>query len=398
MGLLTRLRRALAAERRDAGAAGASVGIGSGNFGGMAGGGAVSPYLAENLSCVCACISATASAISSLPARVYRTTEGGRVELHDHPIARLIRRGPCERLTWPEWLEMTVASALGWGNALSVIEHDGAGRITGLRPVPWPCVLVSLLPDGTLAYDVMAFVAPWGGTGAPRRYLAGEVLHIMDRTDDGYVGRSRLSRAPEMFAAALGIQTYSAAIWRNSATPAGVVTHAARLSPESKNYLREQFSQHYEGASNARRTILLDEGMTWAQQGLSPEDSEVLESRKFSVIEICRVYQTPPPIVQDYSNNTFTNAAQASLWFAQITLTPWARKIEAAFTKYIFTDDDVHLEIDLAGLMRGSFEARWAAWGPAIAAGILTANEVREMEGFNPRPEQGELVPGAGTP
>jgi HK97 family phage portal protein len=121
---------------------------------------------------------------------------------------------------------------------------------------------------------------------------------------------------------------------------------------------------------------------------VSPEDAEVLASRRFSVEELCRIFGVPPPIVSDYTHNTFTNSAQASLWFASNTLAPWCRKIEAAFARSVFLPDEAELsvEIDLSGLMRGDYAARWAANVAAVGAGILTVDEVREAEGYNPLP------------
>lgn len=120
----------------------------------------------------------------------------------------------------------------------------------------------------------------------------------------------------------------------------------------------------------------------------------MLASRKFTVEELCRLYQVPPPIIQSYEHNTFTNSAQASLWFAQLTLTPWARKIEAEFARSLFgASRPYELVIDLSGLMRGDFVARWQAWQIAVSSEILDANEVREAEGYSLKAER---VPGLG--
>lgn len=135
----------------------------------------VNARIAENLSTVTACVGAISSTLSTLPAYVYRSVPGGREEASGHPVARLLR-APNERQTWPDWLEMTLGQALLYGNAISVIEYDGAGRATRLIPVPWQNVQVFLLPSGGLAYDIVQFIAPWGGTGTPRRYLDGEVF------------------------------------------------------------------------------------------------------------------------------------------------------------------------------------------------------------------------------
>ena len=385
-----------APERRDAGGFGIGT-LGMGEFSGV--GTALSARAAENLSAVLACVNAISSALASVPARVYRAADAGRVELPDHPVARLIQHGPNPQQTWPDFIEWTFAQALLNGNSVSVIETNSAGQVTGLRPIPWGYCQVILLPSGRMAYDVTAFVGPWGGSGEARRYLDSEVLHLRDRSDDGWIGRSRLSRAPEVLDAALGIQTYAAAVWRNFAAPSGAITHPGKLNQEARTFLRESINALHAGAANAKRIAVLDEGMSWQPFSISPEDAEVLESRRFTVAELCRLYQVPPQIVQSLESNSFTSAETASKWFAQLSLTPWACKLEAVFGKSLLADEPgVHLEIDLSGLMRGDYAARWSAYAIAVQNNILTPNEIREAEGWNPMPASlGEIVPGAGS-
>lgn len=390
MGLISRLFGRVAPEQRR------SNMIGTVGFG-MTGAATVNAHLAENLSAVLACVGAISSTIATLPAFVYLKQDGGRTEAPNHPVSRLIR-GPNTRQTWPDWVEWTLAQTLLHGNSISIIEYDGAGRVTNLLPVPWPNVLVSLLPSGRLAYDVMQYIAPWGGSGQPRRYMDDEVFHLRDRSDDGFLGRSRLSRSPEVMGQAFNLQSYMASVWRNGAMPSGALTHPGHLSSEAKTYLGESFGETYNGTTNAKRTLVLEEGMTWLPFSISPEDAEVLASRRFTVEELCRIFQVPPPIIQDYSHGTFTNTQQAALWFAQLSLTPWVRKIEAEFARTVFGDgSDYHLEIDLSGLMRGDYAARWSAYGTAIDKGILTVDEIREAEGYNPIGSAPNAAEGAST-
>ena len=353
------------------------------------GGGPVAPWAAENLSTVVACVNAISGGLGALPACVYRQLgDAGRVEAPSHPVSRLIR-APNRHQTWPDWVEFTVSQMLLWGNALSVVESDGSGRPTGLRPVPWRDVVVSLLPSGALAYDVVLYQQPWGGTGHPRRFLDSEVLHLRDRSDDGYVGRSRLSRAPDVLNAAIGLQTYSSAVWGNAATPSGMVSVPAGLSPDGLKRMTAYFEAQNTGSANAKRVLFADADAKFTPMSCSPEDAEVLASRRFSVEELCRLFNCPPPIVQSYENNTFTNSAQANTWFATNTLRPIARKIEAEFARSVFADPsgNFHIEIDLSGLMRGDYATRWTANVAAVTARILTANEVREAEGYGPLAE-----------
>ncbi|WP_096700524.1 phage portal protein [Magnetospirillum sp. 15-1] len=382
MSILDRLAGAIGYERRAADPSWSALSGG----GTLASSGAlVNARTSENLSTVLACVGAISSALASLPAYCYRVLPTGREEDRGHPVAKLTRR-PNHNMTWPDWVEFTVSEVLRFGNALSVIETDGTGQPTALRPVPWQNVQVILLPSGRLAFDVIHIVGPFGGTGQPRRYLDSEVFHLKDRSDDGLLGRSRLSRAPEVLGNALGLQEYVGSMWANQATPGGVVKIASRLDQAQYTTLAARFNQKYAGTGNAKKTMILDNGADWQPMSVSPEDAEVLASRRFSVEELCRLFQVPPPIVQDYTHNTFTNSAQAALWFAQFSLATWATKIEAEFARSVFVDDTHRLEIDLSGLTRGDWATRWQAWKIATDGGILDANEIREMEGFNPRP------------
>jgi HK97 family phage portal protein len=258
---------------------------------------------------------------------------------------------------------------------------------------------VTVLPNGRLAYDVVAYTASWGGKGTPRRLLAGEVLHVRDRSDDGYVGRSRLNRAPAVLSSAIGLQTYSGAVWQNAATPSGVVTVPAGIKKDDFNRMRESFEQAYTGAQRGGRVVFADAESRFTPLQISPEAAEVLASRRFTVEEMCRLWNVPPPIVQSYEFNTFTNSAQANTWFAMNTLRPVARKIEAEFSRSVFgAQDDHHIEIDLSGLMRGDYATRWTANVAAVEAGILTADEVREAEGYAPRSSQDPALSGGPAP
>ncbi|MBK1660749.1 phage portal protein [Paracraurococcus ruber] len=357
-------------------------------WGASSSGQVVSAYAAENLSTVSACVGAISSGLASLPPYVYRREGSTRQEAPDHPVSRLLRR-PNAQQTWPDWIETTLGSVLLHGNAVSVIETDGAGRVTGLRPIPWGNVTPILLASGALAFDITEFTAtfPLLGGGPPRRYLASEVFHLRDRSDDGYLGRSRLSRAPDVLGNAMALQHWSGSMWENQATPSGALESDKALTEPQMTRVAAQFRGRHTGTANARSVMILDNGLKWRPLSISPEDAEVLESRRFTTEELCRLFQVPPPIIQAYQFNTFTNASQASLWFAQLTLSPWARKIEAEFARSVFGPGrGYELEIDLSGLMRGDYEARWKAHEIAVKNGILSVAEVREIEGWNPAP------------
>ncbi|WP_294006922.1 phage portal protein [Sphingomonas sp.] len=334
---------------------------------------------AENLSTVLACTTAISSALAYVPALVYRRDgDGNRIEAQGHTLAKIARGGVNEQQTWPDWLEHVVASALLTGNGLAEILRAGNSQLAGFRWIPWGMVTVAYLQSGRLAYDVS------DGRGGTRRLLQGEVLHLRDRTDDGLIGRSRLSRAADTVAGVAASNTFARSFLERGAQPSGVIKHPGAMTAEQKISLREQFQERHGGAANAGRTLILDGGLEWQASQISPEDAELLETRKFGVEEICRLFQVPPPLVQDYSHNTFTNSETAGRWFAQFTLAPWARKIEAEFARSVLASG-LELELDLSGFLRGDPQTRWAAHKIALDAGVLDADEVRQVEGWNPR-------------
>lgn len=352
-------------------------------------GGIVNPRIAENLSTVLACVGAVSSAMASLPAYIYRQRERGREIDAAHPLAHLIASGPNEHQTWSDWIEWVIASVLLRGNALSQIVTDSRGMVIALKPIPWEWASVQLLPSGRLVYDVTELTHVYGGTGKPRRLLQDEVFHLRDRSDDGLLGRSRLQRAAAVVQAGLSIQEFANALYRNGVNPSGALEIEGELDDEAHDTLKRSFSESFAGPTKAAKALILEHGIKWKQISISPEDAEFLNSRRFTVEELCRLFNVPPPIAGDLTHGTFANTETLVRLFATNTLTPWVRKIESEFTRSVFsaaTRATHRLELDLSGLLRGDPAQRWQSWKIAVEAGILDTDEVREEEGYNPRP------------
>lgn len=350
-------------------------------------GGLINPRVAENLSTVLACVGAISSAMASLPAYIYRQQERGREIDATHPLAQLIASGPNEHQTWSDWIEWVMASVLLRGNALCRIITDERGAVVALKPIPWEWVSVQLLPSGRLVYDVVELTHLYGGTGKPRRLLQDEVFHLRDRSDDGLLGRSRLQRAAAVVQAGLSIQEFANALYRNGVNPSGALQVDTKLTTEQKQQLGAAFKDSFAGASRAAKALVLDQGMKWQTISISPEDAEFLASRRFTVEELARLFNVPPPMAGDLTHGTFANTETLVRLFATNTLTPWVRKLEAEFTRSVFsaaTRATHRLEMDLSGLLRGDPAQRWQAWKIAVEAGILSPDEVREEEGWNP--------------
>ena len=346
----------------------------------------VTPASAEHaLATVTACVSAISSAIASLPVWVYRTVDGGRQVDENHPLMRLVREGPNEHQSWPDWMEYTVSSTLLRGNGVSQIVTDGAGQLVELRPKPWDVTSLVQLPGDRIAYDISD-----PRSGRTQRLLQGEIFHLKDRAGDNETyGISRIARAAGTIGSSQALAHFTGALWKNGVHPSGAVEAEGRLGPEQAHALADSFREAFSGPHNAAKALILDQGLKWKSLSVSPEDAELLASRRFTVEELARIFGCPPPIIGDYTHNTFTNAETAGRWFAIFTLMPWIRKLEGEIVRSVFTGSQrqTHtVELDVSGLLRGDPAERWASHKIAVETGILTVDEVREVEGWDPRP------------
>lgn len=345
---------------------------------------AVTPPLAENMSAVFAAVQIISETVASLPLLVYREDDAGvRTATRQHPVARIFAGDANDWQTSNEWLETMTAHCLLRGNAYAEIIRDGRGAPIQVIPMHPDSVSVVQIPQtGRIRYDV---TTPHRGT---RRLLPEEVLHLKDRSDDGIIGKSRLHRARETFQTAMAVERFAGSTYRNGAALSGVVTHPDQIGPEAAKTLRESIESLYRGSSNAGRIGVFEEGMSWTALSVSPEDAQMLESRRFSVEQIARMFRIPPPVLGDLSNGSYSNVTELGRWFATHTIRPWLVKWERTIERALLTTDGRRLhnvEFDMDELLRGDMLARFQAYRIAREIGVYNANELRGFERQNPR-------------
>jgi HK97 family phage portal protein len=346
----------------------------------------VSPGAAESIAAVMAAVGAISSAVANLAPLAFRRQSTGRAELPPgHWLPRLLA-APSERFSYPEWAEQVIADCLLRGNSLCEIITDRGGRVVGLEPIGWHRVSVVVLGNGKVAYDVQPPDAYWSGASQTRRLLAGEVLHLRDRVDAGeVVARSRLSRAAGAMSNIASLQAMSEAVWQQGLKPSGIISAPQTLTTAQRS-LAETLIQRFAGARATGRPILMEAGWKFESAGIDAESSQTIESRRFSVFEAARVFGVPPPMLQSYEYNTFTNAEQAGKWFGQHTVAPWARKLEAALGRCVIgAGSDLSVELDLSSLLKGSELERMQAFKIASEIGAVSPDEVRQELGWGPR-------------
>lgn len=242
--------------------------------------------------------------------------------------------------------------------------------------------MVRIPRTGRYAYDVSLLE---GGT---RRLLPEEMLHLKDRSDDGVMGKSRLGRARETFGSALATERYAASTFRNGASMSGVLSHPDALGDDAAERLRKNFEQTYSGADKAGKVAVLEEGLKWQQVSVSPDDAQMLESRKFSSEALARIYRVPPPVIGDFQGGNYSSISEVGRWFYSHTIMPWLNKWERLIEHSLFSTASrrsYEVEFDCDLLLRGDMLTRFQAYRIAREIGVYSANELRRFENQNPR-------------
>ena len=382
----------LPAVRRDASADGtADLGLGwptpqlFGLFGVSVGstGVPVSPVASLQIAAAYACASVLGNDIGKLPIRLKRRTEdGGLVVDKAHRLNRLLARPNGWQTPIEFWSYMGTCYALR-RNAYAVIVRGPFGEPTALIPIHPDRISIMLSPRGWLFYNVSH---PMIGDGL--RLHQDDVLHLRGLSvDGGYLGLSPIAASPDVFGLAIAAQQHAATLFRNGAQVAGVLTNPQKLSPEAAARMAQSWRDVYSGVQNSHRTAVLEEGTKFERVALTSEDAQLLESRKFSVTEVCRMMGVPPHKVYDLSDAHYANFENANQDYIDNSLQPLFTQIEQRCALNLLFDDERDeyvFEADYRALLRGDRQSRYAAYGVGLDRGFLSINEVRAEEAMNP--------------
>lgn len=348
-------------------------------FGGSTSGKTVTASTAIQVSTVYACVRVIAETIASLPIHVYERTETGNRKAVEHPLYRILHDEPNHEMTSFILRETMLTHLLLWGNSYSQIIRSGRDRVVSLYPLQPDHMQVDRDSKGNLTYTYT--------TSSGKQYLLRphEVLHIPGLGFDGIMGYSPI--AMERNAVGLGIaaEEYGSKFFSNGARPSGILTHPNTVKDPSA--LRASWNAAYGGTSNASRVAVLEEGMTFTPLSMPNNEAQFIETRRFQVEEICRIYRVPPHMVADLSRATFSNIEHSSIDFAIHTIRPWLVRIEQAMNRALFPESEkgrFFVQINLDGLMRGDYKSRMEGYAIARQNGWMSTNDIRDMENLNP--------------
>lgn len=361
-------------------------------FGRTTSGKPVNERTAMQTTAVYACVRILAEAIASLPLHVYEyQDDGGKKLVHDHPLYYLLHDEPNPEMTSFVFRETLMSHLLIWGNAYAQIIRDGAGRVLGLYPLLPDKMDVQRDDRGNIYYvysrnsDENPMFKEYGNI----KLKAEDVLHIPGLGFDGLIGYSPIAMAKNAVGMTLACEEYGASFFANGANPGGVLEHPGVLKDPSK--VRESWNSVYRGVNNAHKIAVLEEGMKYQQIGIPPEEAQFLETRKFQINEIARLYRIPPHMVGDLDKSSFSNIEQQSLEFVKYTLDPWVIRWEQSLQRSLLLPGEKRkyfIKLNVDGLLRGDYQSRMNGYAVGRQNGWFSANDIREMENMNPIPDE----------
>ena len=365
-------------------------------LGGSTSGKAVTERSAMQMTAVYSCVRILSEAVAGLPLHLYRYKDGGGKEKAiDHPLYRLLHDEPNPEMSSFVFRETLMTHLLLWGNAYAQIIRNGKGEIMALYPLMPNKMRVDRDEHGKLYYEY-SHSSDEAGTmkNTTVRLTPYDVLHIPGLGFDGLVGYSPIAMAKNAIGMAIACEEYGAKFFANGAAPSGVLEHPGVIKDPQK--VRDAWQSQFGGSANSNKVAVLEEGMKYTPISISPEQAQFLETRKFQINEIARIFRVPPHMVGDLEKSSFSNIEQQSLEFVKYTLDPWVIRWEQSLSRILFTDEEkktLFFKFSVEGLLRGDYQSRMNGYATARQNGWMSANDIRELENMDkiPAEEGGDL-------
>ncbi len=365
-------------------------------MGGSSSGKVVTERTAMQMTAVYACVRILSEAVAGLPLNLYRhNNDGGKEKALDHPLYLLLHDEPNPEMSSFVFRETLMTHLLLWGNAYAQIIRNGKGEIVALYPLMPNKMQVNRDDNGQLYY-----IYQKSQEEVPNskdfyvRLESSDVLHIPGLGFDGLVGYSPIAMAKNAIGLAIATEEYGSKFFANGAAPSGVLEHPGTIKDPSK--VRESWMSQFGGSANSGKIAVLEEGMKYTPISISPEQAQFLETRKFQINEIARIFRVPPHMVGDLDKSSFSNIEQQSLEFVKYTLDPWVVRWEQSIQRTLLTPAEkksYFVKFNVEGLLRGDYQSRMTGYATARQNGWMSANDIRELENLDriPAEEGGDL-------
>lgn len=323
--------------------------------------------------------------VGSLPLHLYRRLEGGgKARASDYWLYPILHHRANPEQTSMEWREMMQGHLTIRGNAYSEIQRNQAGQIVALWPIPTDYVRVERV-NSRLLYRVRPVnnIGPW--IPIP----ASNMFHLRGLSSNGVTGLSPIALFREALGLNLALQEFGSRLFKNATHIGGTLEHPGKLSGPAYTRLKAAVEAQHSGLTQAHRMMILEEGMKWTKTSIDPDDAQFLDSRRFSVAEVARMFNMRPHMLMDLERSTFSNAEQEAISLVVFCFRPWLVRWEQRIMMDLIPEEDqgtIFPEFLVDGLLRGETKARYDAYAIAKEKGWMNSDEIRELENMNPIP------------
>lgn len=352
-------------------------------FGGSTAGKPVNERSAMQMTAVYACVRILSESIAGLPLHLYRYTDsGGKEKAVDNPLHFLLHDEPNPEMTSFVFRETLMTHLLLWGNAYSQIIRNGKGEVVALYPLMPNRMTVDRDDKGNIYYQYQMSDSDAHTMKQGTVILKpSDVLHVPGLGFDGLVGYSPIAMAKNAIGLSIATEEYGAKFFANGATPGGLLEYPGTV--KNPDAIRESWNKGFGGSHNSNKVAILEEGMKYTPISISPEQAQFLETRKFQIDEIARIFRIPPHMVGDLEKSSFSNIEQQSLEFVKYTLEPWLVRWEQSLIRALIPEKDkkdYFIKFNVDGLLRGDYASRMSGYATARQNGWMSANDIRELE------------------
>ena len=352
---------------------------------------AVTERSAMQMTAVYSCVRILSEAVAGLPLHLYRYKEdGGKEKALDHPLYHLLHDEPNPEMSSFVFRETLMTHLLLWGNAYAQIIRNGKGEVIALYPLMPDRMTVDRDKNGRLYYKYTKSNddAPTMENGSVILDPS-DVLHVPGLGFDGLVGYSPIAMAKNAIGLAIAAEEYGSKFYANGAAPSGVLEHPGTIKDPAR--VRDSWNSTFGGSSNSHKVAVLEEGMKYTPISISPNEAQFLETRKFQINEIARIFRVPPHMVGDLEKSSFSNIEQQSLEFVKYTLDPWVIRWEQALYRTLLSEEEkktLFFKFNVEGLLRGDYASRMNGYATARQNGWMSANDIRELEDLDRIPAE----------
>jgi HK97 family phage portal protein len=343
----------------------------------------VNDKTAMRQSAVYACVRILSNAVASLPIKIYeRTLDGDRDLKTDHPLAKILAFKPNEWQTSYEWREQSMLHLLLRGEAVSRVYRDRAGRVREILPIPPDMFDVNLNPGNSdLVYTITY------SDGNTETLTKNDVLHIRGLFSDITTPITPIQFHSQTIGLDRAMLKHQESTFGpNAAHPGGIITTENKLNADTADRMMNLFNSKAGGSINARKTLILEEGMKFNALQMNNSDAQFIESRKMSVSDIARIFAVPEPLIGQLDRATFSNAEQASFSFLKFSLMPYLQRFQQALYRDLLGSGQlgrIEIDFDTSKFLQGDNVTTADYLSKLLQNGIMTPNECRGFVGLD---------------